>query len=64
MGLGLDRDRNSVWVGTRARRGGKDPTPQIVDKVGGAMMGWSTMTRIAGTFWAVLRVLLTFKGYA
>ena len=38
--------------------------PRIVEQVGGTMMGRSMMTRIVGTFWALLGAFLTFKGYA
>lgn len=38
--------------------------PRVVHRVGGAMMDRPTLTRIAGAFWALLGILLTFKAYA
>ena len=38
--------------------------PQVVDRVGGAMMDRPTMTRIVGVFWALLGAFLTLKAYA
>ena len=38
--------------------------PRVVEQVGGTMMGRSMMTRIVGTFWALLGAFLTLKGYA
>ena len=38
--------------------------PDVVDRVGGAMMERPRMTRFAGAFWAFLGAFLTFKGYA
>lgn len=37
--------------------------PRMVDRVGGAMMGRPTMTRVAGVFWASLGAFLTLKAY-
>ena len=38
--------------------------PQVVSDVGSSMMGRPTMTRVIGTFWALLGAFLTFKAYA
>lgn len=38
--------------------------PGVVVRVGGAMMDRPTMTRIAGTFWALLGAFLMFQAYA
>lgn len=38
--------------------------PQVVSDVGSSMMGRPTMTRVIGTFWALLGAFLTFKVYA
>ena len=38
--------------------------PRVVEQVGNAMMGRPMMMRIVGTFWTLLGVFLTFKGYA
>lgn len=37
--------------------------PRMVDRVGNAMMGRPTMTRVAGVLWASLGVFLTLKAY-
>jgi hypothetical protein len=37
--------------------------PTVVTGVGGTMIGHSIATRIAGVIWALIGVLLTFKGY-
>ena len=38
--------------------------PRVVDRVGGAMMDRPAVTRLAGVFWALLGLFLTFKAYA
>jgi hypothetical protein len=37
--------------------------PNVVTNVGGAMIGHSIATRIAGVAWALIGALLTFKAY-
>jgi hypothetical protein len=37
---------------------------QVVSDVGSSMTGRATMTRVIGTFWALLGALLTFMVYA
>lgn len=37
--------------------------PRLVDRVGGAMMKLDSMTRVAGVFWIILGLFLTYKGY-
>lgn len=38
--------------------------PDVVDRLGGAMMNRPTMTRIVGGFWGLLGLFLTLKAYA
>lgn len=38
-------------------------SPRLVDKVGSAMMKFESMARIAGVFWVILGLFLTYKGY-
>lgn len=38
-------------------------SPRLVDIVGSAMMKFDSMARIAGVFWVILGLFLTYKGY-
>ncbi len=74
-GLSIDNTHN-VWIvdwtlivtvfGWALVLGGASRiiAPQVVSDVGSSMMGRPTMTRVIGTFWALLGAFLTFKVYA